>query len=161
MAEGISIRINSLVGTDLLIPDIKDAGDTAGYGVPGPLYVPAGGNVELPYTSRAATSLEDGSLKERIDAGDVSVDFILAARFLSAVGGGGGATHVADETPSGTIDSANTTFTLASTPTTFMGLYLNGQKLIRGGEDYSIAGDTITMTIAPDPGDSLRADYIV
>ena len=160
MAEGI--RINSLVGSDLLIPDIKDAGDTAGYGVPGPLYVPAGGNVELPYTSRAATSLEDGSLKERIDAGDVTVDFVVAARFLTAVGGGGGgATHVADETPAGTIDSANTTFTLASTPTTFMGLYLNGQKLIRGGEDYSIAGDTITMTTAPDPGDTLRADYIV
>lgn len=64
------------------------------------------------------------------------------------------------ETPSGTINGSNTSFTLAHTPVSGTeDLYLNGQLLTAGGSDYSISTNTITMTVAPVSGDILRAIY--
>lgn len=65
------------------------------------------------------------------------------------------------ETPSGTIDGSNTTFTLANTPTTgSVHLYLNGVRLKAGaGNDYTISGLTITMLYAPETGSNFLADY--
>ena len=69
-------------------------------------------------------------------------------------------TFAESEVPSGTLDSANVTFTLANTPITgSVKLYQNGQRLKAGGADYSISGLTITMTTAPDSGEVLEADY--
>lgn len=65
------------------------------------------------------------------------------------------------ETPSGTINSSNTSFSLAHTPNPAgdLQLYLNGQQLIAGGADYTLATATITMTAAPKTGDVLIAFY--
>ena len=65
-----------------------------------------------------------------------------------------------DETPTGTINGSNTTFTLAHTPSgTSLMLFKNGQKLEPGGADFSLATATITMTAAPKTGDILTASY--
>jgi len=68
---------------------------------------------------------------------------------------------VDEETPSGTINSSNTAFTLANTPTAgTLKLYYQGQKLRPGaGNDYTITGNAITMLWAPVTGTALVADY--
>lgn len=75
------------------------------------------------------------------------------------------ANNIVREVPSGVIDGANVTFTLANTP--FAGkesLYLNGLlQNVGGGNDYTISGATITYNNAPkgSPGnpDVLLASY--
>lgn len=69
---------------------------------------------------------------------------------------------VTEETPSGTINGSNTTFTLANTPTAgTVKLYLNGVRQKSGaGNDYTISTTTITMTTAPVSGDVLLVDYM-
>lgn len=77
----------------------------------------------------------------------------------ATVSGGSGATYTANITPSGSINSSNTSFTLPDTPTTgTVTLYLNGLQQVVG-TDYTISGTTVTETIAPFTGDSLRAIY--
>lgn len=69
---------------------------------------------------------------------------------------------VTEETPSGTINGSNTTFTLANTPTAgTVKLYLNGVRQKSGaGNDYTITTNTITMTTAPVSGDVMIVDYM-
>lgn len=65
------------------------------------------------------------------------------------------------ETPSGTVNGSNVTFTLANTPVSGSDeVYLNG--LIQdsgGGNDYTISGATITFATAPQSGDKIRCSY--
>ncbi len=72
------------------------------------------------------------------------------------------ARFVADEVPTGTIDGANTTFTLANPPVAgSVVVDLNGLKQRSGaGNDYTIAGSTITYLSAPLTGDILSVHYI-
>ena len=65
------------------------------------------------------------------------------------------------ETPSGSINGSNTSFTLAHTPSPAgdLQLYKNGQQLIAGGADFTLATATITMVSAPATGDVLIAFY--
>lgn len=69
---------------------------------------------------------------------------------------------VTEETPSGSINGSNTSFTIANTPTAgTVKLYLNGVRQKSGaGNDYTISTNTITMTTAPISGDVLIADYM-
>lgn len=82
-------------------------------------------------------------------------------------------TFVDSLTPTGTIDGHNAVFTLPDVPNplTSCDLHLNG-LLLQQGVDYTIApsasgsGSTITfiaqvnsVTVVPQPGDSLRAKY--
>ena len=69
---------------------------------------------------------------------------------------------VTEETPSGSINGSNTSFTIANTPTAgTVKLYLNGVRQKSGaGNDYTISTNTITMTTAPVSGDVLIADYM-
>lgn len=69
---------------------------------------------------------------------------------------------VAQETPSGLINSSNTSFTLASTPesNSAVALYLDG-ILLTQGTDYTISGTSITMTTAPATAQTLLAQYLV
>lgn len=63
------------------------------------------------------------------------------------------------ETPSGTINGTNTSFTLSTTP--IIGteeVYLNGLAQYQT-EDYTISGATITYLVAPVAGDILRVNY--
>jgi len=65
-----------------------------------------------------------------------------------------------NETPSGTVDGSNKTFTLANSPSPAdsLMLFVNG-VFQTSGEDYSLSGDTITFTVAPPSGSIIRAFY--
>jgi hypothetical protein len=66
---------------------------------------------------------------------------------------------IQNETPGGTINGSNATFTLANTPQ-WLQLFLNGVVLEVGiGNDYTLSGSTITMLLVPATGDKLRAYY--
>ena len=162
MAEGINVVLTAVpvTGPDILVADIKDVTDNAGYATPGPLFVPVPGAVEIPYTARVAVSLEEGSLAALVLAGTVTIDWTMSPAFKAAVVTGGGVAYVADETPTGAIDAVNTGFTILGAPVVFVGLYNNGQKLIGGGADYTIVGQNITTVVAPGIGETLKADYI-
>lgn len=69
---------------------------------------------------------------------------------------------VFDETPSGTINGSNASFTIANTPTSgTLRVFRNGLRVLSGsGNGYTLSGTTITMTTAPTTGDSLRVDYM-
>jgi hypothetical protein len=69
---------------------------------------------------------------------------------------------VTRETPTGTINGANVTFALAATPIAGSEqIFLNGILQEAGaGNDYTIAGATITMLAAPATGDRLKANYL-
>jgi len=64
------------------------------------------------------------------------------------------------ETPAGSINGSNQSFSIASTPheNEAVELYLNGLYLIEG-TDYTLSGTSITMTPAPALGQSLKAQY--
>jgi len=68
---------------------------------------------------------------------------------------------VVRETPSGAVNSSNTTYTLASTPLAGTEqVFLNGILQEPGaGNDYTISGGTITYLTAPVTGDRLRVSY--
>jgi hypothetical protein len=71
------------------------------------------------------------------------------------------ADFVVRETPTGLVNSSNTTYTLANTP--LVGteqVFLNGLLQEPGaGNDYTISGATITYLTAPTTGDRLRVSY--
>jgi hypothetical protein len=68
---------------------------------------------------------------------------------------------VIGEVPGGTLNGANTAFTLAAAPVANTeAIYYNGQRLQRGaGNDYTISGTAVTMLFAPAATDKLIADY--
>jgi len=87
-----------------------------------------------------------------------STAFVAAA--VAAGGGLSASNFVTAEVPSGSINSSNTAFTLANTPTAgTVKIYRNGQRQIVG-TDYTISGTAITYLYAPTTGDSLIADYL-
>lgn len=66
------------------------------------------------------------------------------------------------ETPSGTMNGSNQTFTLAHTPAGNIMLFLDGVMRKEGvGYDFTISGTTITLlgTLKPELGDNLVAAY--
>lgn len=66
----------------------------------------------------------------------------------------------AQETPSGTIDSSNVTFTLAHTPFSDASVVLSGDNgTLVQGTDYTISGATITAALAPNFGQTFYATY--
>lgn len=75
---------------------------------------------------------------------------------------GTGARRVVRETPSGSVNGSNTSFTLANTPASGMEeVYLNGILQEPGaGNDYTISTNTITYLTAPLTGDRLRVNYM-
>lgn len=70
-------------------------------------------------------------------------------------------TFADSETPSGTINGANTTFTLAHTPNPAGSLscYENGVQQRAGGADFTLATATITYGVAPATGATLSCYY--
>lgn len=83
--------------------------------------------------------------------------FVTAA--VAAIGGG---TKVTRETPTGTINGSNVTFTLSHTPVSGTEeVFLNGILQEPGsGNDYTISSGTITYLTAPVSGDRLRVSYV-
>jgi hypothetical protein len=65
-------------------------------------------------------------------------------------------TEVVGETPSGTVNNSNKSFTLVNTPISgTLQLYLDGLRTTA----FTISTNTITMTTAPNYGQTLTADY--
>ena len=66
-----------------------------------------------------------------------------------------------NETPTGSLNGSNTTFTLAHTPlNSSLEFYLNGQLLRPGASyDYTLATATVTMNFAPASSDYVSAGY--
>lgn len=79
------------------------------------------------------------------------------------VSGGGSSNFVDGETPAGTIDGVNDTFTLTESPSpaASLQLYRNGILQAPGGSDFTLTGDTIVFEAAsiPQTGDSLDAFF--
>lgn len=69
---------------------------------------------------------------------------------------------VVRETPSGTVNGSNVTFTLANTPVSGTeSVYLNGILQDAGaGNDYQISSATLTFNSAPLTGDKVRCSYL-
>lgn len=79
----------------------------------------------------------------------------------SAVGGVTGGSGVL-ETPSGTINGVNQTFTITNTPiANSFKLFQNGWLLTGGGVHYTLSGTTITYVsgFQPVSGENHTADY--
>jgi hypothetical protein len=83
---------------------------------------------------------------------------------LSPVVASGGSLNlrlIYNETPGGTIDGTNVTFTLANppSPANSLKLFLNQGQLVYG-VDYTVSTSTITLVNAiPNTGDTIIADY--
>jgi hypothetical protein len=73
-----------------------------------------------------------------------------------------GSYFVDNEIPVGDLDDLNVTFVLSNipNPAASLKLTLNGQLLKADGDDYTLAGNTITMSYAPSAG-NLLASYRV
>jgi phage-related tail fiber protein len=73
------------------------------------------------------------------------------------------AKFITRETPAGTLNGSNTVFTLANTPVVSSEqVFLNGLLQEPGaGNDYTIAGATITYLAAPAATDRLRVNYLI
>lgn len=87
--------------------------------------------------------------------------FLTTNGTVASWGTPAGSVNFADnETPSGSVNGSNTSFTLANTPAAgSLLLFLGGVLLRGGGEDYSISGTTITMNAAPLTGTVFVAFY--
>lgn len=72
-------------------------------------------------------------------------------------------TFVDLETPTGTINGSNDTFTLANSPSPAgsLQLFKNGQLMLPGGADYTLTGNSIVYVAGaiPQTGDVHRASY--
>jgi hypothetical protein len=90
-----------------------------------------------------------------------STDELLAYYRMS--GTGAASTFVDGETPSGSIDGKNTTFTLANAPNPAISLKLSRNGiLLKQNIDYTLANQIITFTsnaVLPGTGDVLIANY--
>jgi hypothetical protein len=106
-------------------------------------------------TSTPAITLQT-SITGMLKGNGTAISAALASTDYMAPG-----SFVTRETPTGTINGVNTTFTLANTPiVNTEQIFLNGLLLEPGaGNDYTISGATITMLIVPATGDRLKANY--
>lgn len=93
----------------------------------------------------------------------VDVDDAVRKSDLDEVAARVNGTLINRESVSGVKDGQNVTFNLLNTPT--LGteqIFLNGALLNAGANaDYVISGSIITMTVAPQSGDIILANYIV
>lgn len=82
---------------------------------------------------------------------------------ISSTGGGGGGDLISwMETPSGTVDGSNASFSVAHvpSPSTSLMLFVDGILLSQGsGSDYTLSGTAITLRLPPVPGAQLHATY--
>lgn len=118
-----------------------------------------GTSAQVPVTNSGATAVVNVSI-----SGDVTLGSTGIATVNNTAGSGflKYTNHVYNETPSGSVNSSNTSFGLANTPqNSSVALFVNGQLQEPGsGNDYTISGTTITMLYTPTTGDKLRAYYV-
>jgi hypothetical protein len=116
-------------------------------------------NLQVKLDAARAVTVGASGIGVNIDAATMQISAnqlgVKAGTFITL------ANIVTRETPTGLINGANTTFTLANTPIAGTEeVYLNGILQEPGaGNDYTIATSTITMLSAPLTGDRLRVTY--
>lgn len=128
---------------------------------------PTSGTVMTTSTAVAATQLPNpsattlGGVESKDCTGSGHIVAISNSGVPSCAADAGALNFADDETPSGTVNGANTSFTLAHTPNPAASLQLfkNGQKLEPGGADFTLATATITASTAPKTGDILTVSY--
>jgi hypothetical protein len=115
-----------------------------------------GGSVANATTTPAITLTT--SVTGILNGNGTAVAAATGANIIAPSAGHGLATR---ETPSGTINGSNVTFTLANTPVSGSEMvFQNGILLVSGAaKDYTISGGTITFVTAPATGDTLMATY--
>lgn len=84
---------------------------------------------------------------DTVSAGsNITIAVVNGIKVISASAGGGTPTL---ETPTGTINGSNTSFTITQTPiANSLMLFFNGQ-LLKENTDFTLSGTTITFTVAP------------
>lgn len=110
-----------------------------------------------------AGSANGDTLNVLLDISEYQAGLSLSQKFSSAVGGSPG-TFVSGETPSGTINSTNKSFTLANTPIkgTVVLIYNptnDISQFLQFGIDFTVSGNAVTLINAPVTGSSLLALY--
>jgi len=72
-------------------------------------------------------------------------------------------TMTVNDSPTGSINGTNTTFTLGGTPVgNTLSVFLNGILQQPGaGNDYTIAGTTVTFIAPPEAGDIILCSYLI
>jgi len=70
--------------------------------------------------------------------------------------------YIANEVPAGNINSINTIYTLANTPSPgTVSVHLNGVLQTPGASyDYTLSGTTITFNKAPHTGSEILVNYV-
>jgi hypothetical protein len=105
--------------------------------------------------SALSVNTDDSTIEKSSDALRVKDAGITAAKL------GSGARRIVRETPSGTVNGSNDTFTLANTPASGKEeVFLNGLLQEPGGEDYTITTNSIVFVAPPLTGDRLRVSYM-
>jgi len=115
------------------------------------------------------TTIADGDLLIGSNAGDAFVKTTLTEGTGISITNAAGSITIAatstinfveNETPSGTVNGTNDTFTVANTPTAgSLKVYVNGIRYAGGGVDFTLTGASIQFVTAPDSGSVLLADY--
>jgi len=158
IANGNTDSLNFVAGTDITITTDSTTGSltisssgssllTASLGVER-----VGNDFRADLVTNGGIRLSGNELEVDLDAGE-----LLYNDGTSVVGH----KFIVRETPSGTINGVNTTFTIANIPSDDTEqLFLNGVLQEPNGEDYTISGTTITMIDAPISGDRLKISYI-
>jgi hypothetical protein len=122
-------------------------------------------SLQVKLDAARAVTVAAGGIGVNIDAATMAIttnQVGVKAGVYQAAGTYLGPTNIVTrETPTGTVNGVNTTFTLAATPTAGTEeVFLNGILQEPGaGNDYNIATSTITMLAAPLTGDRLKVNY--
>ena len=89
MTTAITLRLHhgGLRNSPILIADLRDATDGPAYkqDKAGPPYVPVGGYVDYVFTSDVALSYSGGNIRQFLDDGEVTDEFIFDTPFLDGI----------------------------------------------------------------------------
>lgn len=163
--------LQTMVGGSFLTATVTAIGTSAGTW--DAAYTAAGGSGSVTTVSVVTANGFQGSVANASTTPAITLQTSLGAGVIKSNGSNAFAlatagtdylapsSRITRETPSGSVNGSNTSFTLANTP--IVGteeVYLNGLQQEPGaGNDYTISGATITYLTAPISGDKIRVSY--
>ncbi len=158
VADGNTDALTFIAGTDITITTDSTSGALT-ITSSGSSTLTASLGVERVGDDFRADLVTDGGI--RLNGNELEVDLDTGELLYNDGTTVVGHKFIVRETPSGTINGVNTSFTIANTPSSDTEqLFLNGVLQEPGGEDYTISGTSITMIDAPISGDRLKISYI-